>query len=279
MPRPSAPPIALASPPLLLTPPVVVVSPDGQYDLGRGALSIGRSGEADIPLTDPLVSRLHARVVVVEGCVAIEDLHSTNGVYVNGARLSGRSVPLREGDRILLGTCELSVFGARARAGEVHPTPTAVWTEPADGTDGPPETDRADALQMIGRLAQRLHRSGNEVEATRVLSAHLNKVLLGASAGLALSDTLLHQTALYALELLEWTGNGSWLDYVIELHLSVQQLPSEATLACLEMAMNQTRAPFDSELFRYFLTGIERARPGRSLQDEAKLARLRRLLD
>lgn len=264
----------------LLSAPVMVVSPDGQYELVRGSLTIGRSNEADIPLRDPLVSRVHARVIVTDNTVAIEDLHSTNGVYVNGNRTSGRPVPLREGDRILIGTCELSVFGSRRSSAEVLPTPTAVWLEPAEKEqDGAPATDRADALQMIGRLAQRLFRSGNTVEATRVLSGHLNKVLLGASAGLALTEDLLHQASLYALELLEWTHNGSWLDYVVELHLSAQQLPNEATLACLEVVLSQGSAKIDTDLFKYFLASIERAQPERSLRDEAKLARLQRLVE
>jgi len=264
----------------LLRAPVLVVSPEGEYELVRGSLTIGRSAEVDIPLNDSLVSRVHARIIVTPEGVAIEDLHSTNGVYVNADRTTGRSQPLREGDRILIGTCELSVFGARRASTDTIPTPTALWLKPSEGeAESAPATDRADALQTIGRLAQRLFCSGNEAEAARVLASHLNKVLLGVSAGLILTETLLHQASLYALELLEWTRNGSWVDYVVELHLAAQQLPNEATLACMEVVMSQGETVFDKELFRYFLRSVERSRPERSLQEEAKLARLQRLLE
>ena len=102
IPRPSAPPSYAPPVASLLRAPVLVVSPDGQYELVRGSLTIGRSAEVDIPLNDSLVSRVHARIIVTPEGVAIEDLHSTNGVYVNADRTSGRSQPLREGDRILI---------------------------------------------------------------------------------------------------------------------------------------------------------------------------------
>src|SRR5581483_8941268 len=48
---------------------------------------IGRSAAANVRLTDDGVSRRHARIVVVDKTVTVEDLGSANGVFVNGERV------------------------------------------------------------------------------------------------------------------------------------------------------------------------------------------------
>src|SRR5260221_7797961 len=96
-------------PPPPLTVPVTVITPIGDVELGNGSLLIGRLPECDVLLQDTLVSRMHARISVQNTSVVVEDLHSTNGVYVNGRRVS-HSAMLREGDRILIGTTEISLF-------------------------------------------------------------------------------------------------------------------------------------------------------------------------
>ncbi|HEU4404223.1 MAG TPA: sigma 54-interacting transcriptional regulator [Polyangiaceae bacterium] len=55
-----------------------------------GAITLGRSPEADVKLDDPSVSRMHARLRVVATGVSIEDLGSANGTRV-GSRLLGRN--------------------------------------------------------------------------------------------------------------------------------------------------------------------------------------------
>jgi DNA-binding winged helix-turn-helix (wHTH) protein len=60
-----------------------------------------------------LVSRLHARIVVSESSVTIEDLGSRNGTFVNGRRLDALS-PLASGDEVRIGPDRLVVFTASA---------------------------------------------------------------------------------------------------------------------------------------------------------------------
>jgi len=75
-----------------------------RFVIGPSGATIGRSRECDIVLADSNVSRKHARIAVGEaGDWTIEDLGSTNGVQVNGARATGATV-LRPGDRLDLGT-------------------------------------------------------------------------------------------------------------------------------------------------------------------------------
>jgi hypothetical protein len=72
---------------------------------------IGRSRDCDIVLEDAGVSRRHAHIRPAAGGWTIEDLHSTNGVILNGEQLHGAH-PLRVGDRIELGSTEI-VFELR----------------------------------------------------------------------------------------------------------------------------------------------------------------------
>lgn len=281
IPKASVPPVD-SRPSRALTAPVVVVAPDVDRELVSGSLRIGRHPSSDIVLDDALVSRSHARLVVEDdGSLLVEDLHSANGVYVNGERLGRHAQRLYDGDRLLIGTCELSVFSTRPN--ECTPPPRAS-VRPVElrlldsDAEGPPTTERADALQMVARLAERLHRSGNSAEAIRVLSSQLNKVLLGASAGLKVPDSMLDQASRHAVELYYWTYNGAWIDYVIELHLAAQELPSERTVVALEAAIaSASGTPFDTGLLKYFVESQSCSPTPRSLSEEARLSRLQRL--
>ena len=66
---------------------------------------IGRSPTCRITIEDPLVSRQHARILVDHAAAFFEDLGSRNGSKINGLVAKGR-VPLRDGDRIRVGTME-----------------------------------------------------------------------------------------------------------------------------------------------------------------------------
>jgi pSer/pThr/pTyr-binding forkhead associated (FHA) protein len=67
-----------------------------------GGEVIGRALGCEIHLDDPLVSRRHARVITSEIGTAIQDLGSSNGMFVNGRRSAGIT-PLHPGDVVQLG--------------------------------------------------------------------------------------------------------------------------------------------------------------------------------
>src|SRR4051794_26238959 len=71
-----------------------------EQNLQAGA-TIGREG-CDVNLMDPEVSRRHAAIRDAGGSLAIEDLGSTNGTFVNDTRISAVTV-LRDGDTVRLG--------------------------------------------------------------------------------------------------------------------------------------------------------------------------------
>lgn len=73
-------------------------------------LTIGRDANSSITLEDKLVSREHAVIQKIKDDFYIQDLHSTNGTYVNGKRIPpGDYIRLRLSDAILIGRTELSV--------------------------------------------------------------------------------------------------------------------------------------------------------------------------
>jgi S-DNA-T family DNA segregation ATPase FtsK/SpoIIIE len=86
----------------------VVRGPDAgqEFALARGGAQIGREHGNDVRLSDPLVSKTHARLNVGDA-IEIIDLGSANGVLVGGD-LVARSV-LRTGDVVQLGDTELRV--------------------------------------------------------------------------------------------------------------------------------------------------------------------------
>ncbi|MFF3017416.1 FtsK/SpoIIIE domain-containing protein [Streptomyces sp. NPDC057939] len=94
----------------------VVAGPDagGVHLLHPGAVRIGRSADADVPLDDPDVSRLHCAVTVMaDGRVAVADLGSTNGTTLDGTPVGARPVALAPGALLRIGESTLRL----ARAG------------------------------------------------------------------------------------------------------------------------------------------------------------------
>ena len=81
--------------------------------------TIGRSPQADFVIDEPSLSRLHAAVAMsADGALAVEDLGSTNGVFVNGSRQ--KSSTLAIGDGVLFGILEYRVEATPGRG--AHPT-------------------------------------------------------------------------------------------------------------------------------------------------------------
>jgi hypothetical protein len=90
---------------------VVVKSPDldegEDFELNSAGLTIGRGGQNDIAIdTDEYASARHARFEPRQDGVWVQDLGSTNGTYLNGARLD-RPRRLTEGDVVRIGETDL----------------------------------------------------------------------------------------------------------------------------------------------------------------------------
>lgn len=104
----------------------VVAGPDagGVHLLHGGQVRVGRSADADVPLDDPDVSRLHCAVTLSpEGRVTVADLGSTNGTTLDGAPVQERPVRLAPGALLRVGESALRLAPPGGPGPRVPTTP------------------------------------------------------------------------------------------------------------------------------------------------------------
>jgi hypothetical protein len=87
--------------------PRLLVSDGRSFAVGERSLVIGRSPDVDLVINDSNVSRRHAEVWRTSEGVAIRDLQSTNGTFVNGHRISAVSLSPR--DDVTIGTIHMRI--------------------------------------------------------------------------------------------------------------------------------------------------------------------------
>lgn len=71
--------------------------------------TVGRSSQCNIVLPSTHLSRVHAEITIKESKLAIKDMDSANGTFVNEKRIN--SAELRPGDRLRLDVYSFRVFG------------------------------------------------------------------------------------------------------------------------------------------------------------------------
>ena len=79
----------------------------GNSETINGDLSIGRSNSNNLSIDENTVSGKHCKITVEFGDFFMEDLKSTNGTKVNGARIE--KTKIKSGDRIEIGAVTISV--------------------------------------------------------------------------------------------------------------------------------------------------------------------------
>jgi predicted component of type VI protein secretion system len=214
-------------------------------ELNQGEFALGRSAECQLSLDDPLVSRRHALLVVAADGVTIEDLHSRNGIVVNGERITRRT-PLAEGDTIVIGSQELTLLqgsavsergpsaaqvtqqrtlpkiavtqtttGRAPPAVTIRPPPTV---SPGETGADPTSERRADAFNLLGGVADKALAMGRADEAERLLASALADVVEASRSGRHPSPSLVDVAARFAAKLATATAKGAWADYVVELY-------------------------------------------------------------
>ena len=209
------------------------------FELGLGEFAIGRSPECQLSLDDPLVSRKHALLVVSPDSVLIKDLGSRNGVVVNGTKIDTSRV-LLDGDRIVIGSQEMTIMSRPAAAGpqyvrrsttgaqtlssfqrphSLEPTKISVETIKEATRDA----KRVDSFPLLSTLADKALALGRPEDAERILSSLMLEVLNNAQRGDVLPSETVDQAALYGVRLANATGRGSWVDYVVTLYAAVRR--------------------------------------------------------
>lgn len=266
--------------------PIVVACSGVEHELRAGSLLIGRLTECDVIIDEVLVSRMHARVYVSTEGVTLEDLHSTNGVFVNGQRIV-HAVSLNVGDHALIGSrevtfTEIGTDPAPPLSSQAPPSASVIAEPktapglPLEGASPIPITARADALELLGTLARRLANEHKAEQAPRMLGPHLKGILRGAHAGLVVPESLSLLASEYAIDLAHWTTDTNWLDYVIELHLVTKRLLPASLIAALQRSERWVGA-MDRPLLEYYLASFAPRAKELTRAEKASLSVLRRI--
>ncbi len=125
----------------------------GEYPLDEGQqVVVGRSSDLDMVLVEEMVSRRHALISFRDGVVAIEDLGSTNGTFVNGEKVS--KTVLREGDRILIGTNILKVIRLTTQHSDSRRNLEVMAKRRATARQRPVSSSSEEAPRMTGNLEE-----------------------------------------------------------------------------------------------------------------------------
>jgi type II secretory pathway predicted ATPase ExeA/pSer/pThr/pTyr-binding forkhead associated (FHA) protein len=151
-------PVGAAAPPVLTaatrapghgTPPALghlLVATDGrtvqEVALRLGRLIIGRTPDNDVQIDSRFISRHHCQVITTVNSCVIEDLNSTNGIYVKSNRV--RRHYLNDGDVVLLGKHELIYVAERAQRSRSTHVDTDPDVAALAANEAAPETDEAD---------------------------------------------------------------------------------------------------------------------------------------
>jgi hypothetical protein len=227
---------------------------NGELPLAKLETTVGRSSSCDLVFESALVSRRHARLLLSETGLFLEDLGSRNGIIVNTTLVRG-SARLSVGDRIRIGTEILEIVERpsapsysqetrhaepQARAPEVagpnESRPTMTITNPILGSalvsansvppageDQEPEdaTRRADVLELLENTADKSLNLGKVEEAERLLSAHLTARLQEAQRTGHLPPDMAVRAARFAIKLAACGEKPAWMDYVISLYTAL----------------------------------------------------------
>lgn len=99
-----------------------------RYPIRKERLKLGRDPTCDIQLEDEATSRVHAELVIENGTLSVQDNGSTNGTYVNDARV--KHAELKNGDRVSVGDTVFQLQVARLSS---RRAPQVVFSEETKG--------------------------------------------------------------------------------------------------------------------------------------------------
>jgi serine phosphatase RsbU (regulator of sigma subunit) len=156
-----------------------------QFQLDGPTTVLGRQSDTNICLESQAVSRHHARILCENGEYFVEDLHSSNGTYINGRRIRDRA-PLSRDDLLQVGP--YSFVLRQSLTTKLSDTDVVireqVSADPANQTlHG---SDAAHKLQVVLEIAQHLGRTLDEEALLGKLLDHLMRLFPQTERGLVL---------------------------------------------------------------------------------------------
>ena len=109
-------------------------NPGHAYSLNAPSITIGRDPMSDIVLSDPEVSRYHARLTQTEVGYKLEDMKSTNGTFVDGERIEDEPAVLKPGQLLVFGS-SVSLVYQEIRIGAEDDNPLTTTSDTDNLTD------------------------------------------------------------------------------------------------------------------------------------------------
>jgi serine phosphatase RsbU (regulator of sigma subunit) len=155
------------------------------FVLDRDAVTVGRSSTADLALSDPFLSRHHARLLRQNDRLLVEDLGSRNGTFVNDLAVQGPT-EVRPGDVIRLSASSISLANDRASIATATTHDSGIGAtifRPASELleeEISSSTEMMDSAEALRRYAQRLEtlRDVHEAVAGSLTQDALLKMIL-----------------------------------------------------------------------------------------------------
>jgi DNA-binding CsgD family transcriptional regulator/pSer/pThr/pTyr-binding forkhead associated (FHA) protein len=189
------------------------------------AYVVGRLSGAEIPISDPGVSRRHVKLTRrADGSVEVADMRSTNGLILNGERVE-RGL-LREGDRINLGPdavlrlCYLEPSQIAARAPDTEPAPEQSSTPSGEAVEEPIDEPvvSGDAIVIHRPRLEDLPLSARQLEVSRLVANGLTNASIGAQLGISTRTVTSHLDHIYAR--LEINSRAALTRWIVERGLA-----------------------------------------------------------
>lgn len=82
-------------------------------------ITLGRRQDNDVVIDETTVSRRHSLILDTPSGFVLRDLNTTNGTYINRARIGQNEHPLHHGDQIKLGGSDVTLVFQQDAAGTV----------------------------------------------------------------------------------------------------------------------------------------------------------------
>lgn len=248
--------------------------------LDPGEVQVGRGSDCGVAFEGALVSRRHASLQVTDRSVAVRDLGSRNGTFVNDRRI-WEATKLKPGDRLLFGDQEAELVARNSPEVAFGPAPGNRQV-PAGSTrtcDVDSEARTARAIDLLTGVFEKAIRLGKTEEAERLLTAHFERIVLAARAGQRISPSLYDAAADCSVTLAEATGRATWINTAIQVFSAHNRmLPLAVTdrlYSLLRTLPEQDQAP---ELLRAYVAQFRASDRGLSATDRFALSRLQGLL-
>jgi hypothetical protein len=250
----------------------------------KGTALIGRSVGCDVVLEGPNISRRHARILVTDDVASVEDLGSSNGVFVNGTRIEGPH-ELHDGDELHVGAHLLQFVGKAAAEKERRSSGDAfgrksqidsLWDDEEELEDGD-STGSGYGLDLVGAAVDGLLAEGDVARADKTLSPLLKQILHAAQSSAHVDSQTVASATSYALKLAAAGSPANWLSYPVELHTATETLLSADAVDTLAEHLGPEDSETKKAVDRYLAAMAARSATLSSSQRDS-LRRLEQLL-